>query len=293
MTIHEAKGLGFPVVLLPDIANGWAPRKNISGPVVWHDGQRRVLNISSQGIDRARAIESHEEDERGENLRLLYVALTRARSAVRLWWSPCSRRNRWSAFQRLVKMDRSTGELGLGRAGTDPGTLPWLNSGPITTAIAPANQKQLTRASDAEHQSIAAPRSLTRPLDLDFVRTSYSGLTAELHGSVLTPLPTTLTDEPEDDESPTPLHQVSADSQAAPPSAHWYTRSLNTSTPVLQICSTRSLRSPAELCAPRHCRMSLQQILPAAWNRFCGLILATWRRACPWRASPPTTDSRR
>lgn len=202
MTIHEAKGLGFPVVLLPDIANGWAPRKNISGPVVWHDGQRRVLDISSQGIDRTIAIENHEEDERGENLRLLYVALTRARSAVRLWWSPCSRHNRWSAFQRLVEMDRSTGELSLGRAGTDPGTLPWLNSGPVTTAIAPANQKQLTRASDAEHRSIAAPRSLTRPLDLDFVRTSYSGLTAELHGSVLAPLPTTLTDEPEDDESP-------------------------------------------------------------------------------------------
>ena len=190
-------------------------------------------------------------------------------------------------------MDRSTGELGLGRAGTDPGTLPWLNSGPITTAIAPANQKQLTRASDAEHQSIAAPRSLTRPLDLDFVRTSYSGLTAELHGSVLTPLPTTLTDEPEDDESPDTTAPGLCGLPGGTSFGTLVHAVLETSTPVLQICSTRSLRSPAELCAPRHCRMSLQQILPAAWNRFCGLILATWRRACPWRASPPTTDSRR
>ncbi|MGO7381579.1 3'-5' exonuclease, partial [Rhizobium ruizarguesonis] len=53
MTIHEAKGLGFPVVLLPDITNGWAPKQSINGPIVWHDGQRRVLDISSQGTDRS------------------------------------------------------------------------------------------------------------------------------------------------------------------------------------------------------------------------------------------------
>ncbi|WP_208647460.1 3'-5' exonuclease, partial [Corallococcus interemptor] len=63
MTIHEAKGLGFPVVLLPDITNGWAPKQSINGPIVWHDGQRRVLDISSQGTDRSIAVESHEEDE--------------------------------------------------------------------------------------------------------------------------------------------------------------------------------------------------------------------------------------
>ena len=57
MTIHEAKGLGFPVVLLPDITNGWAPKQSINGPIVWHDGQRRVLDISSQGTDRSIAIE--------------------------------------------------------------------------------------------------------------------------------------------------------------------------------------------------------------------------------------------
>ena len=201
MTTHEAKGLGFPVVLLPDIADGWAPRKSASGPIVWHDGQRRVLSISSQATDRSIALESHEEDERGENLRLLYVALTRARSAVRLWWSPCNRRNQWSAFQRLVEMDRTTGELGLGTAKTNPGTLPWLNSGPIATAIAPANQKLLTRTVSAQARAYANPRTLTRPLDTAFVRTSYSGLTANLHTAAAAPTTNTLIDEPVDGES--------------------------------------------------------------------------------------------
>ena len=201
MTIHEAKGLGFPVVLLPDITNGWAPKQSINGPIVWHDGQRRVLDISSQGTDRSIAIESHEEDERGENLRLLYVALTRARSAVRLWWSPCPLRHRWSAFQRLVEMDRTTGELGSGVAGTDPGTLPWLNSGPIATVIAPANQKLLTRSVSAQPRACVVPRTLTRPLDTAFARTSYSGLTANLHAAVSEPMTDGLIDEPVDDET--------------------------------------------------------------------------------------------
>ena len=200
MTIHEAKGLGFPVVLLPDIASAWAPKKSISGPVVWHDGQRRVLDISSQGADRAIAVESHEEDERGENLRLLYVALTRARSAVRLWWSPCPQRHSWSAFQRLVEMDRATGKLGLGNAGTVPGTFPWLNSGPIATAIAPANQRCLTPTATTQSRARVVPRTLTRPVDTAFVRTSYSGLTADLHAAVPT-LANTLIDEPVDDKS--------------------------------------------------------------------------------------------
>ncbi|MDO4412071.1 UvrD-helicase domain-containing protein [Cutibacterium sp.] len=199
MTIHEAKGLGFPVVLLPDISHGWSLSNR--GPIVWHDGHRRVLSISSQGPDRDTAVESHQEDERGENLRLLYVALTRARSAVRLWWWPCSSRNQGSAFQRLVEMDRSSGELGLGREGTNPRILPWLNSGPIMTATAPANQKHLSRTPSIKYRDVASPRQLTRPLELDFVRTSYSGLTTEIHGGVLTPLAATLTDEPEEDES--------------------------------------------------------------------------------------------
>ncbi|MCQ8209987.1 hypothetical protein NPS74_20105, partial [Cutibacterium acnes subsp. acnes] len=105
-----------------------------------------------------------------ENLRLLYVALTRARSAVRLWWSPCPLRHRWSAFQRLVEMDRTTGELGSGVAGTDPGTLPWLNSGPIATVIAPTNQKLLTRSVSAQPRACVVPRTLTRPLDTAFAR---------------------------------------------------------------------------------------------------------------------------
>ncbi|MSS45377.1 AAA family ATPase [Cutibacterium sp. WCA-380-WT-3A] len=200
MTIHEAKGLGFPVVLLPDIATGRKPKDAIRGPVVWHDGQRRVLDINSHGPDRSIAVNSHNEDEQGEDLRLLYVALTRARSAVRLWWSPCRRRHRWSAFQRLIEMNRATGELGTGNASTDPVTLAWLNSGPIATAIAPANQRSLTRTISTQRSSRVNARTLNRPIDTAFVHTSYSALTADLHAAMPT-LTNALTDEPVDDES--------------------------------------------------------------------------------------------
>ena len=98
-------------------------------------------------------------------------------------------------------MDRTTGELGSGVAGTDPGTLPWLNSGPIATVIAPANQKLLTRSVSAQPRACVVPRTLTRPLDTAFARTSYSGLTANLHAAVSEPMTDGLIDEPVDDET--------------------------------------------------------------------------------------------
>ncbi|MCI1748495.1 MAG: UvrD-helicase domain-containing protein [Acidipropionibacterium sp.] len=90
MTIHQAKGLGFPVVLLPDAARSW-PKRDRGEPLVWFDGERRLLDLGDQGPGRDRVWQSHLDDEQAEDLRTLYVGLTRARAAVRLWWTPVRR----------------------------------------------------------------------------------------------------------------------------------------------------------------------------------------------------------
>jgi exodeoxyribonuclease V beta subunit len=88
MTIWVAKGLEFPVVCAPTL---WRERR---GPTVFHDPAtgRRVLDVSKGAPwpDRAAGRwrkERAESEAAGENLRLAYVALTRARHHTAMWWS--------------------------------------------------------------------------------------------------------------------------------------------------------------------------------------------------------------
>ncbi len=75
VTIHKSKGLEYPLVFLPFIC---AFRPVDGGkPLQVHDGERRRLVLSADDDTLARA----ERERLGEDLRLLYVALTRARHA--------------------------------------------------------------------------------------------------------------------------------------------------------------------------------------------------------------------
>ena len=75
VTIHKSKGLEYPLVFLPFIC---AFRPVDGGqPLQVHDGERRRLVLQP---DQA-TIERAERERLGEDLRLLYVALTRARHA--------------------------------------------------------------------------------------------------------------------------------------------------------------------------------------------------------------------
>lgn len=75
VTIHKSKGLEYPLVFLPFIC---AFRAVEGGqPLQVHDGERRRLVLSPGAEEVALA----DRERLGEELRLLYVALTRARHA--------------------------------------------------------------------------------------------------------------------------------------------------------------------------------------------------------------------
>jgi exodeoxyribonuclease V beta subunit len=86
VTIHKAKGLEYPVVFCPFSWEGNRSKKGHE-PVVFHDPQKRMQLIMDLGSDEQSAHRAMaEKEELAENLRLLYVALTRAKCSVYLVW---------------------------------------------------------------------------------------------------------------------------------------------------------------------------------------------------------------
>jgi len=103
LTIHRSKGLEFPIVYCPDLWEpGYIPRD--LEPVFFHDPVHefeRTIDVGLDGPDWGRHCRHHEEEQRGEDLRLAYVALTRARHQAVVWWAG-TWDSRHSALGRLL-----------------------------------------------------------------------------------------------------------------------------------------------------------------------------------------------
>jgi exodeoxyribonuclease V beta subunit len=87
ITIHRSKGLEFPIVLCPFAWDGYVHPIDVP---VYHDPDNADERTVDVGCDAA-ALKVHkqleESESQGEKLRLLYVALTRARHQAVLWWA--------------------------------------------------------------------------------------------------------------------------------------------------------------------------------------------------------------
>lgn len=82
MTIHQAKGMQWPVVFVPALLRNRFPAAKVGGRGVWH-------LLPRAGIRGQERFEGTIEDER----RLFYVAMTRSQKFLHLTWAPIAGKN--------------------------------------------------------------------------------------------------------------------------------------------------------------------------------------------------------
>ena len=102
LTIHRSKGLEFPIVYCPFLWDpSWIPTR---APVVVPRsaaGNRRTIDVGLEGPGFQATRSSTQIEQRGEDLRLAYVALTRAMHQAVIWWVG-STTSRNSPLERLL-----------------------------------------------------------------------------------------------------------------------------------------------------------------------------------------------
>jgi len=166
VTIHKSKGLEYPLVFLPFIASHRATKAG-DVPLWWQDGDVRRLALEAD----ADIVERADRERLAEDLRKLYVALTRARHATWVGLAPLENLER-SAIGYLLSGGAPLGPEGLasaiaamadGQAAIDacPAPLPnpqCLPPAPRTSALAPARR---ALRSPREHWWIASYSALT------------------------------------------------------------------------------------------------------------------------------------
>ena len=217
LTIHRSKGLEFPVVHCPFLwAPGYTPRD--PEPVFFHDpmkGNLATIDVGLDGPGYAKHRDQHHLEERGEELRLAYVALTRAKHQATVWWAGAWD-SQHSPLGRLLLAREPNGYVP-----ADGGTIP-----PDAKVLTRLEELQaaapgcisVTRShvEDPVTWSPPTPRlgelaaaRFDRELDLRWRRTSYSDITSAVHDPLVgsEPEAPSLPDEP---EAPTPVPAIDA-----------------------------------------------------------------------------------
>ncbi|GEL94795.1 UvrD-helicase domain-containing protein [Cellulomonas composti] len=184
ITVHASKGLQFPVTMVPFAWDAWVqPSPQV---LHLHRDDVRTLHVGGPGSPGyGEDLVAHQQDEAGEQLRLAYVALTRAHSQVVVWWAP-SRNSERSPLSRLLLAQRDAD-------GTPATEVPVPADEAVTAAFAAlaartdgalVHEVVATARPAARWSPPAAPvpaLSLARwdrGLDTSWRRTSYTGLTS-------------------------------------------------------------------------------------------------------------------
>lgn len=173
VTIHGSKGLEYPVVYAPDLFD--SRTHDYATVHAYHEGAVRCLDVA----DTPAAKKAAQKEDAQEELRLAYVALTRARAQVTVWWAPT-----WDgpngALTRLIfgrqpgaAQVPDRGEFGKTDDEVDAELARWAAAGAFRIEPSTIAPDEVSTAPSGENPQA---RTFDRDLDTEWRRTSYSGL---------------------------------------------------------------------------------------------------------------------
>lgn len=180
VTIHGSKGLQYPIVYAPSLWDRFV--RTDDEVLLFHDDEgRRCLDVGGNTPARREHQQRHEAENAGESLRLLYVALTRARSQVVAWYAPTNNTPHSALHRVLFGRSPAINQVPdvralcgddeivdiLGRWRDEGGPQPELavHEAPDPTPLEPS-------------RDALSVRSFDRAIDTEWRRTSYSSLSA-------------------------------------------------------------------------------------------------------------------
>ncbi|MGZ4184029.1 MAG: UvrD-helicase domain-containing protein [Solirubrobacteraceae bacterium] len=192
LTIHRSKGLEFPIVYLPFLWEaGYIPKE---GPVSFHDADadnRRVLDVGLDGRDYQRHREQYVVEQRGEDLRLAYVALTRARHQAIVWWAG-SYDSRNSPLSRLLFARDADGNVASEGSSTpdDAAAIRRFEAVAADASGCVSVERSVLGMPASWRPALPRPAKLAaaafeRALDQRWRRTSYSDITAGSYDAIV------------------------------------------------------------------------------------------------------------
>ena len=187
VTVHRSKGLQYPIVYLPDAGDRWVGDDK-GETLLLHPGSPGEASRAGLVLDvggswapgRPARFARRQAEDAAEDLRLFYVALTRAQCQVVTWWAP-THTTPSSALQRVLRSSGGVPEqrypldLGDPRSARDLGPH-------VRVEVLDEDRDVAGLAREDGSDVPLRVRTFDRLLDLAWRRTSYSSLTAAAHG---------------------------------------------------------------------------------------------------------------
>ncbi len=205
VTIHKSKGLEYPIVFCPFNWDG--SKIDAKKGFTFHDpDDPRKLNLVINAEDNtARALA--EKEELAENLRILYVSLTRAKNRCYLVWGKINDAETSSMAYILHPPPDHTADVGgenhflkLDNASIrqELETLAGKSRGTIVLEDMPADSGEEVPALETESMALSC-RTFTGTISRDWKIASFSGLTAKTGDRPAIPAPAAM-DIPDHDQ---------------------------------------------------------------------------------------------